>query len=151
MAIFPIIIEQILLYQMSLGRFALQANFECRIFEAIAQANPFAERFRYIEDLMQNSIQIENDWLQQAKFLRFGDDCSTQSPVVLQVSFAVFFDLAPHFECLSVERVESLLHQFLQFVTPPCPFPDNLGASQLISEFKSVLVNLVFSPRFAMT
>jgi hypothetical protein len=49
--------------------FALPANFECQIFEAIAQqispsiaqANPFAERFRYIEDLMQNSIRTEND------------------------------------------------------------------------------------------
>jgi hypothetical protein len=48
---------------------ALPANFECRIFGAIApqispfiaQVNPFAERFCYIEDLMQNSIQTENN------------------------------------------------------------------------------------------
>jgi hypothetical protein len=59
--------------------FALPANFKCRIFEAIAQqinpfiarANPFAEHFCYIDDLIQNSIQMENAWLQQAKFLRF--------------------------------------------------------------------------------
>jgi hypothetical protein len=129
-AIFPIVIRQILLHQTSLDRFSLPANFEAiaqQTSRFIAQANPFAERFCHIEDLMQNSIQMENDWLQHAKFLRFDDDCSMQSSVVLQASFAVFFDLAPHFECLSVERVESLLDYLFQDVAPSCPFPDIWG------------------------
>jgi hypothetical protein len=163
-AIFPMIIEQILLYQSTLGKLSLPANFEGRIFDAIArqigqfivQANPFAERFRYIEDLMQNRIQteqhqMETDLAQQAKLLRL-DDSSAQSPVVIQASFSLFFDLVPKFDQLASDRVESLLDGLLQFVCPPCPFPDSIGASvQLLSEFKSFLIDLALSAKFATT
>lgn len=163
-ALFSIIIDQILFNQTKSGYLSQPPNLESRIFDAIsyqinsfiAQANPFADRFRFIEDNMRNSIQIEilkqeTDWKQNAKSLIFDINSSAQTPTVLHAAFSVFFQVATinNFEKLSIESVDHLLENLNLLVTSPnCP--EILGTSpQLISKFNSFIVNLVLSPKFA--
>ena len=162
--LFTIIIDQILLQQNNPGHLQLKENLESRIFDAIryqissfiSQANPFADRFRFIEDNMQNQIQAEimkaeADWTQNAKSLIFDMNSSNQTPTILNAAFSVFFQVAniSNFEKLSVSSVDHLLEQLNKLVkSQDCP--DLSGTSpQLISKFNSFIVNLALSPKFA--
>lgn len=161
-AIFPIIIEQIFLYQNNPGQFIPPANLETRIYDAIyaqitpfiLQAMPFADRFRYIEDTMENHIQseiikMEMEWHHNNSSFMFEMGSSAQTPTILQAAFNVFFQVSNSINCLSVEQVDNLFKGLLDLVTSP-DCPDLSGTStQLISQFNEFVVKLALSPKFA--
>lgn len=160
--LFPIIIEQILLYQTSPGKLYVHPSFESRVFQAITQqispfilqASPFADRFRYIEDLVENHIQaeiqkMETEFKQYAKILVFDTGSSTQTPVSLQATMNMFFDVVSGFEKLDIDVVEQLLEGLIDLVTSD-DCPSVLGVSPaLISKFNMFLVDLALSSKFA--
>lgn len=165
-AIFSIFIDQILHQQKVPNQFSIPTNFESKIFSAIeyqlqsfiSQANPFADRFRFIEDNIGNIIQTElikyeTEWTQQAKSLLFDFTSNAQTSTVLHAAFSVFFKVASidNFEKLSVENVTQLLENLNKLVTSPnCP--TILGTSpELITKFTSFILQLVFSPKFSKT